>query len=383
MTQNFPWWQPDVGEPEQERVRTVIASNYINDGDVTEEFEREIARLTGARHAVGVTSGTAAIYLSLMALDIGPGDEVIVPDMTFIATANAVTMTGARPVLVDVDPRTLNMDPVALQAAITSRTRAIVPVHVSGRAADMKAILAVCGPRGIPVVEDAAEALGSRHHGRCLGTFGRMGCFSFSPNKTITTGQGGMIVTDDDACHQRLRELKDQGRPARGTGGDDLHPTLGFNFKLTNLQAAVGLAQIERLAGRMERIRRTCRIYRDELQGTEGIQLLPFDLDSGEQPQWVDALAERRDELDAFLASHGAHCRRFWFPIHTQKPYWRPDDGFPNSTRLARQALWLPSAFQLSDDDVRAVCDLIRQFCKPTVNRRAASPSSTTASEEH
>jgi perosamine synthetase len=151
----------------------------------------------------------------------------------------------------------------------------------------------------------------------------------------------------------------------RGTGGDDFHPTLGFNFKLTNLQAAVGLAQIERLAGRMERIRRICRIYRDELQGTEGIQLLPFDLDSGEQPQWVDALAERRDELDASLGSHGAHCRRFWFPIHTQKPYWQPDDAFPNSTRLARQALWLPSAFQLSDENVRAVCDLIRQFCKP------------------
>lgn len=363
MKSDFPWWQPEVGESEQQRVRAVIDSNFINDGAITEEFEGAIARLTASRHAVGVTSGTAAIYLSLMALEIGPGDEVIVPDVTFIATANAVTMTGARPVLVDVDPQTLNIDPAAIDAAITARTRAVVPVHVSGRAADMKAILALCDQRGIPVVEDAAEALGSRHEARCLGTFGRMGCFSFSPNKTITTGQGGIIVTDDDRCCQRLRELKDQGRPMRGTGGDDLHPTLGFNFKLTNLQAAVGLAQLERLAGRMARLRRTWQIYAEELHGVDGVEVLSFDVRGGEQPQWVDALVERRDELDAFLSANGAHCRRFWHPIHTQRPYLQSDEKFPNSSRMAPRAIWLPSAFQLDDADVRHVCSLVRTFC--------------------
>ena len=159
-------------------VRTVLESNYVNDGDVTEEFERRIAELVGAKHAIGVTSGTAAIYLSLMALGIGPGDEVIVPDVTFIATANAAAMSGATPILVDVEPSTLKMSVQPLEAAITSKTRAVVPVHVSGRAADMQEILRVCDARGIAVVEDAAEALCSKHKGRSLGTFGRAGCFS-------------------------------------------------------------------------------------------------------------------------------------------------------------------------------------------------------------
>ena len=198
--------------------------------------------------------------------------------------------------------------------------------------------------------------------GRGLGTFGIMGCFSFSPNKTITTGQGGMIVTDDAQIHQRLRELKDQGRAMRGTGGDDAHPVLGFNFKLTNLQTAVGLAQLEKLPARLERIRRTYSIYRDELAGVAGIRILPFDIDNGEQPQWVDALADRRNDLDAFLGKNGAGCRRFWYPIHSQKPYLRSDLAFPVSSRVIRDALWLPSAFQMTDDDARLVSKLVREF---------------------
>ena len=362
MSGKIAWWKPEVGAAERVRLEKVLAENYINEGDVTEQFEQEIARLVGAKYGVGVTSGTAAIYLSLMALGIGHGDEVIVPDVTFIATANAVSMTGATPVLVDVNPATLNISLEAMEAAITPRTKAVVPVHVSGRGADMAGILRICDARGIPLVEDAAEALCSRHLGRFLGTFGKTGCFSFSPNKTITTGQGGVIVTDDEAIHHRLRELKDQGRPVRGTGGDDAHPALGFNFKLTNLQSAVGLAQLEKLPARLERIRRTYSIYREELSGVSGLRLLPFDIEQGEQPQWADALAGRRNELDRFLAGHGAGCRRFWFPLHTQKPYFRDDAAFPNSTRLCTEAIWLPSAFQMTDDDALKVSRLIREF---------------------
>jgi len=362
MSGRIAWWQPEVGEEERERVLQVLAGNYINDGDVTEDFARRIATLTDAKFSVAVTSGTAALYLSLIAFGIGHGDEVIVPDMTFIATANAVSMTGASPVLVDVDPGTLNISVAALQAAITSKTKAVAPVHVSGRAAEMENILRVCRQRGLVVVEDAAEAFRSRHNGRYLGTFGQTGCFSFSPNKVITTGQGGVIITDDESIYNRLRELKDQGRPMRGTGGADVHDRIGFNFKLTNLQAAVGLGQLEKLDARLERIRQSYRIYRDELAGVEGIRVLPFKINDGEQPQWIDALAGRRDELDAFLARNGAGCRRFWFPLHTQKPYLRDDSDFANSTRLGREAIWLPSAFQMTDDDVRTVCRLISQF---------------------
>lgn len=362
MSGRIAWWQPELGEEELQRVSAVIRSNYINDGDVTDEFAQTIARLVGAKFGVGVTSGTAAIYLSLMAAEVRPGDEVIVPDLTFIATANAVTMAGATPVLVDVDPETLNIDVEAMEAAITSKTKAIVPVHVSGRAAEIQKIVDIGSKRGITIIEDAAEGLCSRSNNRCLGTFGDTGCFSFSPAKMITTGQGGVIVTNNQAIFHRLRELKDQGRPVRGTGGADIHDSLGFNFKLTNLQSAVGLAQLDKLSQRMERVRRTYSIYHEELSQTAGIRVLPFDVEAGEQPQWVDALAERRDELDDFLASNGAGCRRFWFPLHTQKPYLRDDRDFPNSSRVGKQAIWLPSAFQMTDEDVLSVCQLIKRF---------------------
>jgi perosamine synthetase len=362
MSGRIAWWQPELGEEERERVLQVLASNYINDGDVTEEFSRAIAKLVDAKFAVGVTSGTAAIYLALVALEIGTGDEVIVPDMTFIATANAVSMTGATPVLVDVEPATLNISVAAIEAAITPKTKAVVPVHVSGRAADMEAILSICANRDIAVIEDAAEAFCSAHKDRALGTFGRASCFSFSPNKVLTTGQGGIVVTGDETIFHRLRELKDQGRPVRGTGGADTHDSIGFNFKLTNLQAAVGLGQLAKLSGRLERARQTYRIYRDELAEVKGIRVLPFKIDQGEQPQWIDALAERRDGLDTFLAKNGAGCRRFWFPLHTQKPYRRDDGDFPISTGLGKQAIWLPSAFQMTDSDVQTVCHLIKKF---------------------
>ncbi|MBV9619118.1 MAG: DegT/DnrJ/EryC1/StrS family aminotransferase [Verrucomicrobia bacterium] len=362
MSGRIGWWQPEIGEQERERVIEVLRSNYINDGDVTEQFAGTIAKLTGAKFGVGVTSGTSAIYLSLVALGIGHGDEVIVPDITFIATANAVSMTGATPVLADVDPETLNLSVNAMETAITSRTKAVVPVHVSGRAAAIDKIIDVAGQRGLSVIEDAAEGFCSRFNKRCLGTFGQTGCFSFSPNKIITTGQGGVIVTNDETIFHRLRELKDQGRPVRGTGGADVHDSVGFNFKLTNLQAAVGLGQLKKLNERMERIRQTYSVYRDGLAQTKGIRILPFNIEAGEQPQWVDALAERRDELDEFLDKNGAGCRRFWFPLHTQKPYRRDEKDFPNSTRVGKQAIWLPSAFQMTDDDVRSVCRLITKF---------------------
>ena len=364
QSREISWWKPEVGTVEGKFVRDVLKSNYLNDGDVTTRFEQEIAVRLGVPYAVGVTSGTTALYLSLMAIGVGHGDEVIVPDVTFIATANAVTMTGARPVLVDVHPDSLTMNPASFEEAITSQTKAVIPVHVSGRGGTVFEILDIAFRKGIPVVEDAAEALLSRSKGRFLGTLGIAGCFSFSPNKTITTGQGGIITTADPSIHGRLRELKDQGRPVRGTGGDDMHASIGFNFKLTNLQAAVGLGQLTRLDKRLERQKRIYKLYSDELRGIPGIRIFAFVTAGGEIPQWTDAIAERRDELDAYLSRNKVYCRRYWFPIHTQKPYHEADERFPNSVRLVPKAIWLPSAFHLKDDDVRYVCSLIREFYK-------------------
>jgi perosamine synthetase len=265
-------------------------------------------------------------------------------------------------VLVDIDPKTLNTDPEAMAAGITGRTKAVVPVHVSGRSANMPIIMDIAREHGLFVIEDAAEAFMSAVDGKCLGTFGQAGCLSFSPNKTVTTGQGGMILTNDDALHHRLRELKDHGRPVRGTGGDDIHHSVGYNFKLTNLQAAVGLGQLSALRDRLERQKRIYQLYSENLNGLDGIRVLGFEIERGEIPQWTDALVERRDDLDTYLQVRGVHCRRFWYPIHTQAPYRLPDDDFPNSTRVIPHALWLPSGFTLSDEDVLTVCRHVQEF---------------------
>lgn len=363
LTQTMiPWWRPEMGERETQLVSEVIASEYVNDGQITRRFEADIARRFGAKYAVGVTSGTAGLFLGLAALGIGAGDEVVIPDMTFIATANAVMLTGARPVLVDVDPETLAMSPDALEKAITPRTKAIMPVHVSGRAGTMAAVVDIASRHKIAIVEDAAEAFQSRLKGHCLGTLGIAGALSFSPNKIITTGQGGIVLTDSDTVHRRLRELKDQGRAVQGTGGDDRHDALGFNFKLTNVQAAIGLAQLEIVDERLARQVRTYEMYREGLAGLKGIRTFAVDVKSGEIPLWVDAIAENRDALAETLAHEGFGCRNFWHPLHTQKPYHESDAKFPVSSELSPKAIWLPSAFQLSDADVERSIACIRRF---------------------
>lgn len=362
QVKNIAWWTPSLSGNEEHFIKKVLNSNYLNDGDVTSEFENEIAKLSGVKYAVAVTSGTSALFLALASVGVGHGDEVIVPDVTFIASANAVSLTGARPVLVDIDPLTLNIDPAAVLKAITKKTKAIMPVHVSGRGADMKALLKIAKENGLFIIEDAAEALMSKKDGQYLGAIGDAGCFSFSPNKTITTGQGGMVVTNNSKIYNRLKELKDQGRRTKGTGGNDTHYAIGYNFKFTNLQSAVGLAQLTDLHRRFEKQKQIYNIYKSQLGKVEAVHLLPFDIENGEIPQWSDAVIEKRDELNDYLQKNNIHCRCFWYPIHTQSPYFQSDDLYRNSTNLMKKAIWLPSAFTLSDDDILTVCEFIKKF---------------------
>jgi len=355
------WWMPQMTGGEYKLIKTVLDDNFPNEGPLATEFEDKVKALVGSEHAVAVTNGTSAIFLALKACGVKPGDEVIVPDVTFIATANAAQMCGGRPVLVDVDEKTMNMSPEAFGKAITKKTKAVVPVHVSGRAADMKAIMEIAEENGVDVVEDAAEGFMSRHRGKYLGTFGRFGCLSFSPNKIITTGQGGIILAHDED-HVLLRKLKDHGRPVRGTGGDDIHPSIGYNFKFTDLQAAVGLGQLPALKRRMTRMVKIRKIYQRRLEGVPGISVFKADLAGGELPLWTDALVEDRDGLDRYLSGNGIGCRRFWHPIHTQAPYRTSGKGLTTSLRLSGKALWLPSAFTLTDEDVNFVCERILEY---------------------
>ncbi|OGG80031.1 hypothetical protein A3A39_02990 [Candidatus Kaiserbacteria bacterium RIFCSPLOWO2_01_FULL_54_13] len=358
----IPWWQPKVEKGDYRFIQRALDRNFVNEGPQAREFEERIAKLVGARYAVSATSCTAAIFLALKAAGVKAGDEVLVPDMTFIATAHAVDLLGAKVVLVDVDPQTLNIDPSKIARAITKRTRAIIPVHVTGRAADMNAITQIAKKHRLAVIEDAAEAFMSKYGKRFLGTIGDAGCFSFSPNKTISTGQGGVIVTSSKKIYEALKPLKDQGRPQRGTGGDDVHFSVGYNFKLTDLQAGAGLGQLKHLSKRLKRMKRNYALYAKHLKGIGDIRVFPSR--KGEVPQWTDIETRKRDELEKYLRSKGIDSRKYWHPIHRQRAYRQSDNKFPASTRLSYRALWLPSAFTLSDADIHTVCRAIKDFFK-------------------
>lgn len=357
--QRIPWFMPQVGAREQELLSAVVASNYINDGNVARDLEKRLAERLGARHAIAVTSGTAAISLSLMAVGVGPGDEVIVPDLTFIATANAVRMAGADVRLVDVEPHRFTIDVEKARAAIGPRTKAIVPVDVNGRGCDYDALGKLCAERELHLICDAAEGLGSAWRGARLGTFGEASCFSFSANKTISSGQGGLITTNSDDIYHRLRELKDQGRRFGGSGGDDLHPVMGYNFKYTNLQAAVAVAQTERLEGRLAHFRERDGWYREMLAGCPGVHLPPTPNWEGEVLQWTDILCDDRAALLDAFKEKGIDSRAFWFPLHRQEPYRQSDAAFATAIDISARGLWLPSSFELTREQARIVSDTI------------------------
>jgi perosamine synthetase len=352
------WFGPHLTGRELERLRDVLDRQYVNDGPLAREFERRIAKLVGARHAVAVTSGTAAIALALMAAGIGPGDEVLVPDLTFAATANAVRLAGADVKLVDIEPVRFGIDPDGVEAAVGPHTRAIVTVDVNGRGADYGRLEPICRENGLALICDAAEGLGSRHAGRRIGTFGLASCFSFSANKTITAGQGGIITTDSDALHDRLRELKDQGRRHGGTGGDDLHPVMGYNFKFTDLQAAVALPQLDEIETRLAGAQRRDREYAGRLANQPGLTLPSFD-EPGEVRQWTDVLIDNRATVSKALDAEGIGSRAFWFPLHRQEPYASDANLFPNSTDISKRGLWLASRFDLEEADFDRICSVI------------------------
>lgn len=346
---------------ELDYIRGAFNRNYINDGPLTREFEKVISEIVGVHYAVAVPSGTVAIALALMALGVGPGDEVIVPNLTFIATANAVRLTGAEPVLVDVELVRFTIDPLAVADAITPKTRAIVPVDVNGRGADYAALELLCKKHELFLVCDSAEAFGSKYKGKNLGSFGDAAALSFSANKTISTGQGGMLLTNSEKVFQRANQIKDQGRLHRGSGGDDLHPTMGFNFKYTDLQAAVGLAQLEAFEHRCKLSAARDQWYFDALEQCPEITLPDYKSEKGEIRQWTDILFNNRDAVKNALDDNNMGSRAFWHPLNKQVPYADQKKEFSQSNLISRKGLWLPSSFAITEQDVADVVEVINK----------------------
>jgi perosamine synthetase len=308
-------------------------------GRGTAEFEAELASILGVRYAIATTSGSMALMMSMLALGIGPGDEVIVPDRTFIATAHGASLLGARIVLADCKPDDPNVDPAELERKISSRTKAVLVVHLNGHACDMDAILAITGQFGVPVIEDAAQGLFSRKGNKFLGTFGAMGCFSFGMTKIASTGQGGAVVTDDKSHYDRLRSLRNHG--VRDIVSHEYLES-GGNFKFNDLLAGIGLGQIRRWKEKVERCNLVYRAYRRGLEGVLGVRVLNVNVDAGECALWTEIAADARDRLTDALAEHGIQTRRFLPCLHSA-PHLAGDTQFPNSRRFDATGLVLPS----------------------------------------
>ncbi|MBM3732139.1 MAG: DegT/DnrJ/EryC1/StrS family aminotransferase [Acidimicrobiia bacterium] len=358
MSEAIPWWEPKLGPPVRRAVLDVLDSTFLNDGPTTRALEGRLTVLIGRRHGVAAPNCTSALALTLMALGIGPGDEVIVPDMTFIATANAVRLAGAGVRLADVEPERLTLDPVAAERAIGPRTRAIIAVDFNGRGADYTRLETLCAAHGIHLLSDSAQALGSLKDSRALGSFGIAGCFSFSAHKLFFSGQGGAVVLDDDALAGRLRDLRDQAKRDGGPLSDVGHPSVGFNFKLPSLLAGVALAQLDEAKARLDHTRARDAWYREFLSNDPALFFLPRR--PGEAVLWADVFSDRRDELAAALHAAGIGFRRFYLPLHRQPPYAAADVDFPNALAAWRRGLWLPSALSLTEAQARRVAACLR-----------------------
>jgi perosamine synthetase len=350
--------QPTLGGNERAYVLDCIDSNWISSlGKYIGAFEERFADFCGVDHAIAVNNGTTALHVALVALGVGPGDEVIVPTVTYIATANAVRYCGATPVFADATVGSMNLDPAHVSKLIGPRTKGIIPVHLYGHPADMVQIKAIAAKHGLWVLEDAAEAHGARVLGRRVGGLSDCATFSFFGNKIVTTGEGGMVTTSDGELAQRLRLYRGQGvDPDRRYW----FPVVGFNYRMTNIQAALGLAQMERIDHAIERRAELADWYTDALSGITESLVLPVDADWASSVCWLytvylrDGDRARRDSVMAMLDSDGIETRPVFYPMHTLPPY-HEDRSYPVADLWSQRGLNLPTHLELTRSDIKRV----------------------------
>lgn len=361
---DIPLARPNITQAEIDAVTAVLQTPILSLGPKLREFEESFAAYVGSQHGVAVSSGTAGLHLVVRALGIGSGDEVICPPFTFIATSNVVLMEGAKPVFVDIDPHTWNIDPAAIERAITPETRGVIPVDVFGTTPDMDAIAAIARQHELAIIEDSCEALGTKYKGEMAGKLGDAGVFGFYPNKQMTTGEGGMITTDNDEIAHLCQSMRNQGRDSMG--GWLAHPRMGYNYRLSDINCALGLAQVQRIEDILEPRKRIHNWYRDRLSAESRIvmQVEPAD----QEISWfvcVVRLADQynephRDGILRALRERGIGCSNYFAPVHLQPFYveqfgFKPGD-FPVCEHVAARSIALPFHHELSAADVDTVC---------------------------
>lgn len=362
----IPLSAPDVTEAEISSVAEVLRSPRLSLGAKLLEFERDFAGYVGAKHAVAVNSGTSALHLAVRALDLREGDEVITTPFSFVASANAILYERATPVFVDVDAKTLNIDANRIEAAITARTKAILPVHVFGRPAPMPEILEIAGRHNLKVIEDAAEAVGAEIENKKVGAFGDAGVFAFYPNKQITTGEGGMLVTDDDRIAARARRMRNQGRDSRLEWFE--HAEIGYNYRLSEINSALGVEQLRRIESFLAARAAIAQKYDERLRRNEDL-ILPEIRFAGGRISWFVYTVRLRDDFTRaqrdFVVNEMQRarigCGRYFAPIHLQPVYTKKFDyktgDFPVAEFAAERIVALPFFNRISDWQIETVCE--------------------------
>jgi len=370
MSTEIPVARPDLGGNEEKYVVDALRTSWISStGPYLNRFEKEFAELCGVRSAIAVSNGTVALHLALIALNVRPGDEVIVPSLTYIATANAVRYVGAEPVFVDVTPDTWCLDPQKIEEAITPRTKGIIAVHLYGHPADMDAINHIAGVNGLWVLEDAAEAPLATYKDRPTGSLAPIATFSFYGNKILTCGEGGALTLSDPALDLRARTLRSQGMDPKRRY---YFPVTGYNFRLTNVACALLCAQLERREQLLQRRRQIYSLYRDHLKGVPGVGFQPAASWATISP-WLfsmtvepEASGVSRDQLIAKLAERGIETRPFFIPLHTLPPFRegarQRGENLPLTMKLAGRGLNLPTFSTMTDAQVERVCAEVRHI---------------------
>jgi perosamine synthetase len=373
-TTTIPVARPSIGDREELAVLEVLRSGWITQGPRVAEFERAFSAYIGCRHAIAVSSCTTALQLALLAQGVGPGDEVICPSLSFIATANSIASTGATPVFADIDLGTYNLDPAQLEGLITERTRAILVVHQIGLAAEMDALSAIAQRYGLPIIEDAACAIGSSYKNELIGRpIGRMACFSFHPRKILTTGEGGMITTDEDELAERLRRLRqhamslsDVARHNARTIAAETYDEVGYNYRMTDMQAAIGLVQLDRLPGFLARRRALAANYTQALQSLDWLECptVPANTAHNYQSYMVrltDAAPATRDSIMQTLHERNISTRRSIMAIHREAPYRssRWEASLPVTNRVTETGFILPLFHEMTEEDQNRVIDAL------------------------